>query len=140
MDNFCQSPNTPNTQGENANGILTSERINNSNALEETLKGLKINDAEYYSSFKNDAEGDPASDPKLSTHTSDGKKRNFTDTSNRNLQQQISINRTLPIIITTNDPRILDRVATFGGTPLAQMMPTMKPVVTDATCSSARVL
>ena len=33
MDNFCQSLVTTNTQGENANTILTSERPNNPDAL-----------------------------------------------------------------------------------------------------------
>ena len=48
MDNFCQSPVTTNTQRDNANAILTSERINNSDALAETLKRLTINNAVYY--------------------------------------------------------------------------------------------
>ena len=34
MDTFCQTPVTPNTQGENENAILTSETLNNSDALE----------------------------------------------------------------------------------------------------------
>ena len=74
MDTFYQSPVTPNTQGENANAILTSEKINNSNPLVETLKGLTINDAGNYNSEKNHAEGDPASNPTVATHTSDVKK------------------------------------------------------------------
>ena len=49
-DTFSQRPVTPNTQGENENAILTSERLNNSDVLEEMLKGLKINDAGYYES------------------------------------------------------------------------------------------
>ena len=81
-----------NTQGENANSILTSERMNNSDALAETLKGLTINDDGYYNSDENDAEGDPKSNPKLATHTSDGKKRKVTDIINRNLQQKLLIN------------------------------------------------
>ena len=71
MDTFCQSPITTNTQGENSNAILMSEVINNLDALAETLKGLTSNDAAYYNSDKNDAEGDTASDPKVATHTSD---------------------------------------------------------------------
>ena len=51
-DTFCQTPVTPNTQGENENAILTSERLNNSDALKVTLKGLKINEAGYYESEK----------------------------------------------------------------------------------------
>ena len=110
MDTFCQSPVMPNAQGENVNVIMTSERINNSDALSETLKGLTINDAGYYHSEKHDAEGHPASDPKVANHTSDGKKRTFTDTSNGNLQQKLLINQTLLIITTTIDTRIQDRI------------------------------
>ena len=47
-DNFCQMSVTPNTQGENENTIMISERLNNSDALAETLKGLTINDTGYY--------------------------------------------------------------------------------------------
>ena len=57
--------------------ILTSQKQNNLDALEETLKGLKTNDAGYYESDSenaNDAKGDPASDPNVTTHSSDGKK------------------------------------------------------------------
>ena len=74
-DNLCQTPVTPNTQGENANTILTSERLRNSDALAETLKILTINDASYYESAKNYAKGDPARNPKVATHTSDRKKK-----------------------------------------------------------------
>ena len=62
--NFCQTPIMPNTQGENENAILKSERLNDSDAVAEMLKGLTINDAEYYESDKNDTKGDPASDPR----------------------------------------------------------------------------
>ena len=43
-------------------------------AMTEMLKGLKINDAGYYDSDENDAECDPASDPKADNRTSDEKK------------------------------------------------------------------
>ena len=52
VDNFCQTPGTPNKQGENENGILISESLNNLDALSETLKGSTINDAGYYTSEK----------------------------------------------------------------------------------------
>ena len=39
MDIFCQYPVTTNTQGGNANAILTNERRNNSDALVKTIKG-----------------------------------------------------------------------------------------------------
>ena len=138
MDNFCQSPVTTNTQGENANEILTSERMNNLDALAETLKLLTINDAGYYNSDANDAEGDPTSDPKSDTHTSDGKKRKVTDTSNVNLQHKLLINRTLPIITTTIYPQIPDSIATCVGTPHACVAPPTKPVIADAARISAQ--
>ena len=75
VDTFFRSPVTTNTQGENINAILTSERQNSSDALAETMKVLTIKNAGYYNSDENDAEGDPKIDPKVSTHTSDGKKR-----------------------------------------------------------------
>ena len=74
MDTFCQSLVTTNTKEENANTILTSERLNNSDALIETLKVLTISDAGYYRSDKNHAKGDPTSDPRVATHTSYGVK------------------------------------------------------------------
>ena len=55
---------------------------------------MKINYTEYYESGlvnMNDAKGDPASDPKIATHTSDGKKRKIRDTSNRYLQQNVLV-------------------------------------------------
>ena len=70
---------------------MTSEKLDKLNDLEETLKELTINDDGYYeseSSNRNDTRGDPASDPKTVTHTSDRKKINFTDTRNRDLQQK----------------------------------------------------
>ena len=78
VDTFSQTHVTSNTQGENENKILTSEKRNKSDALADTFKGLTINDAGYYESGsenENDAEGDPASDMKVATHTIDGKKR-----------------------------------------------------------------
>ena len=138
MDTFYQTPIMPNTQGENGNAILTSERLNNLDALSETLKGLTINNVEYYESDKNDAKGDPSRDPKEDTHTSDGKKRKVTDTSNRNLQQKLLSNWTLLIITTTIDPQIPDGFATCGGIPYALSKPTTKGVVIDVTRSSAQ--
>ena len=85
MNNFSQMPVMPNTQGENENKILTSERQSKSDELAEKLKGLTINDAGYYESESvntNYAKGDPASNMKVATHTSDRKKRKVTDTSN----------------------------------------------------------
>ena len=99
---------------------MTSEKLDKSDALAETLKELTINDDGYYASDSanaNDAIGDPASDPKKVTHTSDGKKIKVKDTSNGDLQQKLLSTRTLPIVTTTMDPRINYRIVTCGGTP-----------------------
>ena len=139
MNNFCHSPVTTNTQRENTNTILTSERINYLDVLAETLRGLTINNAGYYHLYKNDAEADPASNPKVATHTSDEKNK-VTDTTNENLQQKLLINRTLPIITMTIDTRITDRVANCGGTPHAHTTTTTKPVITDVARSRAHII
>ena len=74
MNTFYQSPVTTNTQGENANTILTSENQNDLDVLSEMLKGFTIdstiNVSAYYNSDENDAEGDPKIDPLVATHTS----------------------------------------------------------------------
>ena len=54
---------------------MTSEKQDKSDALEETLEGLTINNAGYYepdSVNVNDAKCDPARDLEVATHTSDG--------------------------------------------------------------------
>ena len=114
MDTFCHSLVKTNTQGENANTILTNERINNSDALAEPLRGLIIKIAGYYNSEKNDAEGGLSSSSNVDTHTSDGNIIIVTDTINRNLQQKSLINWTLLIITTPIDIRIKYRVETCG--------------------------
>ena len=106
------------------------------------LNGSTINDAGYYvseSGEKNDKKGNPESDLKTVTHTSDGKKRKVTDTNNKILQQKILSNRTLPIVTTIMDPNIDNMIATCGGTPHTIATPTTKEVITDAACSSTRV-
>ena len=88
----------------------------------------------------NDAKGDPASDPKIATHNSDGKKIKVTDTSNKYLQQKLLSNQNLPIITTTIDPRIDNRAATCGASPYELTTPQMVEVMTDATRSSAQIV
>ena len=80
---------------------------------------------------KNDAKGDPASDPKVATRTSDRKKIKGTDTSNIYLYRKLLSNQTLLIITTTIDPWIDDRFATCEGTPHALVMPMTKLVIVD---------
>ena len=98
-------------------------------ALAERLKELTINDAVYYESESekaNDTRGDPASDPKMVTHTSYRKKRKVTDTRNRDLQQKLLSNRTLLVITTTMDTFIDDSIANCSGNPHTPTMPFTK--------------
>ena len=127
-----------NTKGENANAILTCEMLNNYDVLAETLKDLTINDARYYNSEEYDAENDPNSNPKVATHTSDGKKRKVTDTytNNGKYPQKILINRTIPIITTPIDRWTTNGVAACRGTPHAHQMPTLNVIITDTAHSS----
>ena len=73
MDTFSH---TPNTQRENANVIFTSEKLDKSDDLADTLKDLTINDSKYYESntaTTSDTQGDTTRNPKTVTHTSNGK-------------------------------------------------------------------
>ena len=140
VDTFSQ---TPNTQRENENTILTSEKRDKSDARAETLKWLTINDVGYYESDSvngNGAKDNPASNPKVYTHTTDGKKRKVTDTSNGYLQQKLLSKRTLLIITTTIDPQIGNKVATSGLSPHKLAPPQKTEVITDEARTSAQIL
>ena len=104
---------------------------------------MTVNDAEYYESDSanaNESKGDPASDPKIATHTSYVKKKKVTEISNRYLQQNILSNRTLPIIATSIYPWIDNRVATFGASPHKIATSQIMEVVSDAARSIVQVL
>ena len=104
-------------------------------ALAETLNGLTVKNTRYYESDSentNDTKGDIASNPRIANHTSDRKIRKVTDTSSKYLQQKLLSNWDLPIITTTIDPRIDDRVATCGASPHKLATPQMTEVITDA--------
>ena len=139
-DTFSQMSNT---QRENANTILTSGKLDKLDALEEMLKELAINDAGYYesdSAKRNDAKGNPASDPKTVTYTRDVKKRKVTDNSNGYIQQKLLSNWTLLILTTTTDPWIDNRISTCSGNPHTIATHLTKEFITDAAHSSTRVI
>ena len=72
---------TSNIQRDNTNAIFTSEKLDKSDEVAETLKDFTINDVEYYvsnSENSNDAKIEPASNPKTVNHTSDGRERLMT--------------------------------------------------------------
>ena len=103
---------------------------------------MTIKYAEYYvsdSANVNDAKENPASDPKTVTHTSDGKKINVVDPSNKILQQEILSNWTLPIFITTMYPNMEYRIVTFGGTSHTRRTPTTKEVIMDVVRRSVHI-
>ena len=67
-------------------------------------------------------------------------KMKFTDTSNRNLQQTLLCNQTLPIITMTMYPWIDDRVVTCGASLRKLATPSTTEVITDTLRSSVWVL
>ena len=129
MDNFCQSPVTTSTQGENAKVIFTSERQNILDVLTETLKVLTIdstiNNSACYNSDEDDAESNPERDPLVANHASDRNKRKVTDTdtTNGNYPQKLLINGILLMIIPPIDPRISDGVSAGRETMYARQTP-----------------
>ena len=146
MDTFCQSPVMHNTQRNIAN--VPNERRIYSDILAEMIKVFNrltlrstIKYSGYYNSDEDDAESDTNSDQLVATHTSDGKKRKFTDTdtNNGNSPQKFLINRTIPVIIPPIDPPIADGVAASRGTLHANHTIASKEIVTDAARSGARV-
>ena len=138
VNNFSH---TSNTQRENTNTIFTSEKLDKLENLEETLKELTINDAEYYVSNSvnaNDTKGEPAGNPKTFTHTIDVEGK-VTDTSNGILQHKLLSKRTLPVVVLTMNPSIENRIAIIGGDYRTLPTPATKEVVADAARGSVRV-
>ena len=102
------------------------------------LKGLTldstINNSAYYNLDEDDAESDPKSDPLVATYTSERKKRKVTDTdkTNGNSPQKLLINRTLPIIIPSNDLKITKGIEAGRGTTHAGQTIALKVIIRDA--------
>ena len=61
------------------------------------------------------------------------------DTSNRNFQQKLLSNRTLPIVVPTMNLRIDNRIAPIGGASQTLFTPATKEVVADVECSGTWV-
>ena len=143
MDNFCQSPVTTNIQGNIAN--FPNERRISSDIMRETIKGFKgltidsiINNSAYYHSEEDEAEGDPNSDPKVATHTSERRKRKFTDTETTNVNSlhKLLINRLIteiiPFATSPIDKKTADDAAGSGETLHARCTILSKEIVMDA--------
>ena len=84
-DTFSHTP----TRRENANVIFTSENIDKSDKLADTIKDLTINNARYYASKSvtaSDSQSNLTRDLETVTHTSNGKEK-VTDTINRDFEK-----------------------------------------------------
>ena len=76
--------------------------------MADELKDLTINSYKYYESgtaTASDTQSDPTIDTKTVTHIINGKGK-LTDTRNRNSEQKLLSNKTLPVIILTMNPDI----------------------------------
>ena len=132
---------TPNTERENGNAIFTSENRDKSDKMADTLKDLTINNSKYYTSNSetaSDKQGNLKCDPKMVTHTSNGREK-FTDNSNGNFEQKLSSNGNLPVVVPTMKPRIDNMIAPIGGAYQALLTTTTKEVTEDAASGGAWV-
>ena len=112
------------------------------------IKGFKgltlqstINDSAYHYSEEDDTESDSNSDPKVATHTSDGKKRKVTDTetTNRNSPHKSLTDQLIPVVIPLIGQTNTDGVAASGNTLYVVRTIISKEIVTDAARSTAHV-
>ena len=86
--------------------IFTSEKIDKSDNLVDSVKNLTINDAKYYESNTatvSDAQGGLTCNPETVTHTRNGNDK-VNHTSNRNFEHKLSSNQTIPVLPSTMNP------------------------------------
>ena len=81
-----------------------------------------------------DAQGDTTQNLKTVTQNSNRKDKGM-NTSNRNLEQKILSNRTLPVKVTKMKPRIDQRIAPILVAPQTLLTPVTKEVAADAAWS-----
>ena len=97
--------------------IFTSEKLDKSDKLADTLNDLTTNYAKYYVSNSVtaiDTHSNLTRNPTPVTHTSNGKEK-VTNTSNGNFEHQILSNWTLPVVVPKTNPRIDNSIAPIGG-------------------------
>ena len=88
---------------------------------------------------------DPNSNPKVASHTNDGKKRKVsdTDTANGNSPYKLLINRLIPEIIPVFTPSIyqttVNGVAASRGSLYERQMILSQEILTDAAHSATRI-
>ena len=100
--------------------------------LVDAVKFLTINDAKYYESSTataSDTQVDLTRNPETVNHTIHGNET-FNHTSNRNFEQKIFSNRTIPIFPPTMNPGTDQRIEPTILAPQTLLTPTTKEVVT----------
>ena len=80
-----------------------------------------------------DAQGDPTHYLETVTHTSNANEK-FTYTSNGYFEHKLLSNCTLPVVVSTMNPRIDDRIAPIGGASQTLSTPATKEVSVHAVC------
>ena len=85
-----------------------------------------------------DAQGDPKRDPETVTNTINGNEK-VTHTSNRNFEQKILSNRTIPVVVPTMNTSIYQRIVPIVVAPHTLLTSTMKEVVADAASGGTEI-
>ena len=114
--------------------IFTSEKLNKSDELVDSVKKLIINDAGYHESntaTKSDAQGDLARNPETVPNTSNGNEP-VTRTSNGNFEQKLLSNWTIHVVPPSMNLRIDQKIVLIVLAPHTLLTPATKEVVADA--------
>ena len=122
-----------NTQRENGNAIFTSEKLDKSDELADTVQNLKTNNTKYYESniaTASDAQGDFTRNPETVTHTSNGNET-ATHTSNGDFEDKSLSNQTIPIVVPTTNENIDQRIEPIVLVPQMLLTLAMKEFVAD---------
>ena len=117
------------TQRENENEIFTSDELNKSDKLVDSVKNLKINDAKYYESntaIASDAQGNPTRNEETVTHTNNG-----------NFGLKLLSYWTIPALPLPTNPLIDQGIAPIVLMPQTFLTSATKEVVVDAASGGA---
>ena len=93
--------------------IFTSENLDKSDELLDTVKNLTINDSKYYESntaTASDSQGDITRNPETVTRTSN-RNETVTHIRNGNFEQKSLSNRTIPVLPPAMNPGIKQDIA-----------------------------
>ena len=108
----------------NTNTIFTSEKIDKSDKIVDSVKNLTINNAKYYKSHTataSDAQGDITCNPETVTHTRNG-----------NFEQKLLSYRTIPVLSPPINPEVDQGIVEIKFTPPMILMPVTNEIIADA--------